>query len=166
MPAMTIAGLAREGGVGVETVRFYQRRGLLDTPDRPTGTGMGGGVRRYDAEDVRRLRFVRSAQAAGFTLEEIAELLQLDAADDRARAREMAAVRIAELDRKMPRCRLRAARSPASRRIAAGRRKAPARSCLPSINRAFSGCHQYFEIARNCSTAAFVPSPSSAWTRQ
>jgi MerR family mercuric resistance operon transcriptional regulator len=101
MPAMTIAGLAREGGVGVETVRFYQRRGLLGIPERPSGAGIGGGVRRYGPEDVRRLRFVRSAQAAGFTLEEIAELLQLDAADDRARAREMAAVRIAELDRKI-----------------------------------------------------------------
>ena len=80
MLSMTIGGLAREGGVGVETVRFYQRRGLLGTPDRPTGTGTTGGVRRYDAEDVRRLRFIRSAQAAGFTLEEIGELLQLDEA--------------------------------------------------------------------------------------
>jgi MerR family mercuric resistance operon transcriptional regulator len=101
MPAMTISVFAREGGVGVETVRFYQRRGLLDTPDRPTRAGIAGRVRRYDGEDVRRLRFIRSAKAAGFTLEEIAELLQLDASDDRARAREMAMVRIAELDRKI-----------------------------------------------------------------
>ena len=101
MPAMTIAGLAREGGVGVETVRFYQRRGLLGTPERPSGAGTAGGVRRYDAEDVRRLRFIRAAQAAGFTLEEIAQLLQLDASGDRARARNMAAVRIAELDRRI-----------------------------------------------------------------
>lgn len=101
MSAMTIAGLAREGGVGVETVRFYQRCGLLGTPERPTGAGTAGGVRRYDARDVRRLRFIRSAQAAGFTLEEIAELLQLDASGDRVRAREMAAIRIAELDRKI-----------------------------------------------------------------
>lgn len=101
MPAMTIAGLAREGGVGVETVRFYQRRGLLGIPERPSGAGIGGGVRRYGPEDVRRLRFVRSAQAAGFTLEEIGELLQLDAIDDRAKAREMAATRIAVLDRKI-----------------------------------------------------------------
>ncbi len=101
MAGMTIAGLAREGDVSVETIRYYQRRGLLDTPDRPNNSGSGGGIRRYGPDEVRRLHFIRSAQVAGFTLEEIAELLQLDATDDRARAREMAAVRIAELDRKI-----------------------------------------------------------------
>ena len=98
MAGMTIAGLAREGGVGVETVRYYQRRGLLDTPDRPDGAGTAGGIRRYGPADVRRLRFIRSAQAAGFTLEQIGELLALDATDDRARARELANERIAALD--------------------------------------------------------------------
>lgn len=88
--ATTIAGLAREGGVGVETVRYYQRRGLLDTPDRPNGSGSSGGIRRYGPNDVRRLRFIRSAQGAGFTLEQISELLALDAIDDRARARQLA----------------------------------------------------------------------------
>jgi MerR family mercuric resistance operon transcriptional regulator len=90
--------MARAGNVGVETVRYYQRRGLLKTPDRPGGAGHGGGIRRYDESDVRRLRFIRSGQAAGFTLEQIAELLALDATDDRARARELAQQRIAELD--------------------------------------------------------------------
>ncbi len=89
---MTISGLANEGGVGVETVRFYQRRGLLGTPERD------GGVRRYGAQDVRRLKFIRGAQAAGFTLEQIGELLTLDAGQDRARARELAAERLAVLD--------------------------------------------------------------------
>lgn len=98
MEATTIAGLARQGGVGVETVRFYQRRGLLQTPQRPEGSGLGGGVRRYGPEDVRRLRFIRAAQAAGFTLDEIAELLELDAGEDRARARALAETRIAALD--------------------------------------------------------------------
>jgi MerR family mercuric resistance operon transcriptional regulator len=98
MAALTIAGLAREGDVGVETVRYYQRRGLLDTPDRPEGSGSSGGIRRYGIDDVRRLRFIRSAQAAGFTLEQIGELLALDATDDRARARELADARIAALD--------------------------------------------------------------------
>lgn len=93
---MTIAGLARAGGVGIETVRFYQRRGLLPQPDRPSDGR--GGVRRYDAADVRRLRFIRTGQAAGFTLEEIGELLRLDAINDRPRAREMARARIAALD--------------------------------------------------------------------
>ena len=91
----TIAGLAKEGGVGVETIRYYQRRGLLDTPVRAEGPGS---VRRYGEADLRRLRFIRAAQAAGFTLDEVAELLQLDATDDRARARELATLRIAALD--------------------------------------------------------------------
>ena len=101
MAGLTIAGLAREGRVGVETVRYYQRRGLLGTPERPDGTGMGGGVRRYGPDDVRRLRFIRSAQAAGFTLEQIGELLALDATDDRARARGLATERITALDGKI-----------------------------------------------------------------
>ncbi len=100
MPEMTIAGLARAGGVGVETVRYYQRRGLLDTPQRPGG-GHGGGVRRYGEQDARRLRFIRSAQSAGFTLEQIAELIALDATDDRARARALATERIRALDAKI-----------------------------------------------------------------
>lgn len=91
----TIAGLARQGGVGVETVRFYQRRGLLRTPAR---TGGESGIRRYDAADARRLRFIRSAQAAGFTLDQIAALLALDATEDRDRARALATDRIAALD--------------------------------------------------------------------
>jgi MerR family transcriptional regulator, mercuric resistance operon regulatory protein len=89
---MKIGDLARAGGVGVETVRYYQRRGLLVEPHR------GAGVRRYGEEDVRRLRFVRAAQGAGFTLEEIGELLSLDATEDRQRARELATARIAKLD--------------------------------------------------------------------
>ncbi|WP_121115194.1 MerR family transcriptional regulator [Croceibacterium ferulae] len=98
MSGMTIAGLARAAEVSVETVRYYQRRGLLTTPERPAGAGQAGGIRRYGDEHVRRLRFVRSAQAAGFTLEQIGELLALDATEDRARARELARERIAALD--------------------------------------------------------------------
>ncbi|MDO9487798.1 MAG: MerR family transcriptional regulator, partial [Sphingomonadaceae bacterium] len=81
---LTIARLAAAAGVGVETVRYYQRRRLLDVPTS------AGAVRRYGASDVRRLRFVRRAQAAGFTLDEIGELLALDATHDRPRVREMA----------------------------------------------------------------------------
>jgi MerR family mercuric resistance operon transcriptional regulator len=80
----TIAKLARSGGVGVETVRYYQRRGLFPVP-RPIGA-----VRRYGV-----------AQAAGFTLEEIGELLALDAGHDHARARALAAERIRALDAKI-----------------------------------------------------------------
>src|SRR5687767_2539542 len=62
--SLTIARLAAAGGVGVETIRFYQRKGLLGTPPRDRG------IRRYGIEDVRRLRFIRQAQGAGFTLKE------------------------------------------------------------------------------------------------
>jgi len=89
----TIGGLAKAAGVGVETVRYYQRRGLLPEPARPPGE-----VRRYGNADVTRLRFIRSAQAAGFTLNEIKELLDLDASDDRARARELARTRVQSID--------------------------------------------------------------------
>lgn len=97
MSTMTIARLAEAGGVGVETVRYYQRRGLLAEPARPGGTGF----RSYGDEDVRRLRFIRQAQAAGFTLEEIGELLALDATEERGRARELARARVAALDAKI-----------------------------------------------------------------
>lgn len=96
----TIGKLAREAGVGVETIRYYQRRGLLDEPDRPAGGGSGS-IRRYGEGDLQRLRFIRSAQAAGFTLDKIAELLELDATDDRPRARALAAEQIAALDRRI-----------------------------------------------------------------
>jgi MerR family mercuric resistance operon transcriptional regulator len=89
----TIGSLAKAAGVGVETVRYYQRRGLLPEPPRPPGE-----IRRYGAADVQRLRFIRRAQAAGFTLEEIGELLALDRTEDRARVRELAAERVAALD--------------------------------------------------------------------
>jgi MerR family mercuric resistance operon transcriptional regulator len=89
------AFFATAGGVGVETTRFYQRRDLLRIPARE------GGIRHYNQADVRRLRFIRQAQTAGFTLEEIRELLDLDAGEDRNRARELAQVRITALDAKI-----------------------------------------------------------------
>lgn len=113
MESLTIAGLARTGGVGVETVRYYQRRGLLTEPPRTGGSGLGGGIRRYGSDDVRRLRFIRNAQTAGFTLEEIAELLALDATHDRERARALATARIAALDSRI--AELEAARTALSR---------------------------------------------------
>lgn len=95
MADLTIGSLAAKAHVGVETVRFYQRKGLLEVPPR------AGGIRRYDARDVERLHFIKRAQAAGFTLAEIGELIALDAGEDRARARELARVRIAALDEKI-----------------------------------------------------------------
>jgi MerR family mercuric resistance operon transcriptional regulator len=93
--SLTIGQLAGCGGVGVETIRFYQRKSLLPTPTRDVG------IRRYGSEDVRRLRFIRQAQAAGFTLEEIRELLELNAGSDRSRARELATSRVEALDKRI-----------------------------------------------------------------
>ena len=93
--SLSIGKLAAAGGVGVETIRFYQRKGLLPQPTRD------GGIRRYGSEDLRRLRFIRQAQGAGFTLEEIRELLDLDESEDRARARDLAKARIVALDAKI-----------------------------------------------------------------
>jgi len=70
---LTIGGLAKAAGVGVETIRYYQRRGLVPVPERPYG-----GIRRYGKTDLERLNFIRSAQGLGFSLDEVAELLRLD----------------------------------------------------------------------------------------
>lgn len=95
MADLTIGALAREAGVGVETVRFYQRRGLVDEPPR------AGGIRRYGNRDVERIQFIKRAQAAGFTLAEIGELVALDSTNDRPQARALARTRIAALDAKI-----------------------------------------------------------------
>jgi MerR family transcriptional regulator, mercuric resistance operon regulatory protein len=89
---MTIGGFARAAGVGVETVRYYQRRGLLPVP-----AASRTAYREYDAELLQRLKFIRRVQAAGFTLAEIRELLRLDRGRDRARVRALAAGKLAEL---------------------------------------------------------------------
>ncbi len=80
---LTIGTFAGAAGVNVETVRFYQRRGLLTAPDRPYGR-----IRRYGSADVARVRFVKAAQRLGFSLDEVASLLILDdgAHCDEARA--------------------------------------------------------------------------------
>lgn len=92
MAKLTIARLAAAGGVGVETVRFYQRKGLMPVP------ASSGAVRLYDETDVQRLGFIRSAQRAGFSLKEIAELLSLDAGTDRSRVQALARERLAAID--------------------------------------------------------------------
>lgn len=70
---LTIGAFAKAASVSVETIRFYQRKGLLPMPDRPYGR-----IRRYGEMDVSRVRFVKSAQRLGFSLDEIAELLRLE----------------------------------------------------------------------------------------
>lgn len=94
MTVLTIARLARAAGLGVETVRYYQRRGLMPVP-RAGKTA----YREYDQSHLRILQFIRSAQTAGFTLKEIKELLSLDRTRDRDRVRELASGRLADLAR-------------------------------------------------------------------
>ena len=69
---ITIGHLARQAGINIETIRYYQRRGLIATPRKPLG-----GIRRYTAETLARLGFIKRAQELGFSLREIAELLKL-----------------------------------------------------------------------------------------
>ena len=70
---LTVGAFATAAGVNVETIRFYQRKGLLASPGRSYGT-----IRRYGKSDVARVKFVKSAQRLGFSLDEIAGLLALD----------------------------------------------------------------------------------------
>lgn len=92
---LTIGRLASAAGVGVETVRYYQRRGLLPVPARP------GGARRYGEAELQRLRFIRHAQQLGFSLEEAASLLALDEMQDRDAARALARSKLDDIDRKI-----------------------------------------------------------------
>lgn len=88
MDTLSIGQLAKQAGVGVETIRFYERKGLLAEPARRPSSG----YRQYPADVVRRIRFIRRAKDLGFTLREIQDLLELDAspqstcADVRAKA--------------------------------------------------------------------------------
>ncbi len=88
MTAMTISRAARKAGVGVETIRFYERKGLIEQPQKP----LDAGFRVYPEETVQRIRFIRQAQEIGFSLGEIDDLLSLradpsaDSSDVRARA--------------------------------------------------------------------------------
>ena len=93
---LTIGALAAAAGVNVETIRFYQRRGLLGEPDRPHGS-----VRRYGAEDVARVRFIKAAQRIGFSLDEIAQLLRLEDGTHCAEAREIAAHRLLDVRQRL-----------------------------------------------------------------
>ena len=97
--ALTIGRLARKAGVNVETVRYYQRIGLVDEPGKPAE-----GFRTYAPATVDRITFIKRAQALGFSLDEVRELLEIGdghCADVRARAeekRERVMARIGELE--------------------------------------------------------------------
>lgn len=93
---LTIGRVAKLAGVNVETIRFYQRRALLDEPPKPLG-----GYRWYPAEAVKRIRFIKRAQVLGFTLEEVASLLSLEEACACAETRALAAHKVDLIDRKL-----------------------------------------------------------------
>lgn len=92
---LTIGKLAREAGVGVETVRYYQQRSLLPTPVAR------GAFRYYPINAVDRIRFIKRAQELGFTLDEIAELLRLQDGTDRAQLRELASAKADQIAQKL-----------------------------------------------------------------
>jgi MerR family mercuric resistance operon transcriptional regulator len=95
---MTIGQLALAAGVGVETVRYYQRRGLMVVPARGgLRGGAGGAIRRYGAADAARIGFIRRAQELGFSLDEVASLLQLEDGADRRSIRRIAAARLEQI---------------------------------------------------------------------
>lgn len=94
--ALTIGAFARAAGVNVETIRFYQRKGLLAEPQRPLG-----GVRKYGANDVDRVRFIKSAQSLGFSLQEVAQLLALEDGTHCREAASMAVLRLADVRAKL-----------------------------------------------------------------
>jgi len=89
---LAIGAFAKAAGVNVETVRFYQLKGLLPTPTRRYGS-----IRRYGPDDVARVRFVKSAQRLGFSLEEIGELLKLDDGTHCGEAARVAALRLTDV---------------------------------------------------------------------
>ena len=93
---LTIGKLAEQAGVNIETIRYYQRRGLLDEPKKPLS-----GFRRYPSAMAKRVRFIKRAQGFGFTLEEVTGLLRLDAAGACAETRELAAHKLALIDEKL-----------------------------------------------------------------
>lgn len=93
---MTISRLAGAAGVNLETVRFYQRSGLIDEPAKPNS-----GYRTYDSGDVQRIRFIKRAQLLGFTLDEIASLLKLEGSQTCASTRSIAARKLAMVEAKL-----------------------------------------------------------------
>lgn len=95
MKEMTIGRLARAAGVNIETIRYYQRRGLIGTPRKPPG-----GVRRYDANTLAQLRFIKRAQQLGFSLREIGDLLELGAGAC-AETRVLAETRLADIETRL-----------------------------------------------------------------
>lgn len=96
MHSMTIGALARKAGVNVETVRYYQRLGLLELPQKPPR-----GIRRYGDEALSRVRFIKRAQELGFSLAEIRRLMQLGDPQSCGEARALAAEKLALVESRL-----------------------------------------------------------------
>ncbi len=93
---LTIGRVAEAAGINVETIRFYQRLGLLDEPEKPSG-----GVRRYGVEFVARLRFIKRAKQLGFSLAEVQRLLVLEDPQSCGKARSLAAEKLALVENRI-----------------------------------------------------------------
>ncbi len=93
---LTIGQLAKMASVSVETIRFYQRKHLIPTPPKPYGS-----IRRYSLEDVKRVRFIKSAQKLGFSLAEIANLLRLEDGTHCAEAKAIAESKLISIRQKI-----------------------------------------------------------------
>lgn len=93
---LTIGVLAKVAGVNVETIRVYQRKGLMREPTRPLG-----GTRRYGDADLARVRFIKSAQRLGFSLDEVADLLKLEDGAHCTEAREQAERKLTDVRAKL-----------------------------------------------------------------
>ena len=98
METLSIGQVARRAGVGVETVRFYEREGLLEEPPR-----RASGYRQYSEQVVKRIHFIKRAQQLGFSLKEITELLLLrvDGQTSCEEVRQRTEAKIAEVERKL-----------------------------------------------------------------
>lgn len=96
MPEFSIGQLARRAGVGIDTVRYYERNQLL----APAGR-LASGYRRYGDVELKRLRFIRHAKALGFTLAEIRGLLSLSSERNVAKVRRAAEARLADIERRL-----------------------------------------------------------------
>jgi MerR family copper efflux transcriptional regulator len=96
MESIGIGTLAKRAGVGIDTVRYYERAGLLAPKAR-----LPSGYRRYSDLEIARLRFIRRAQALGFTLKEIRELLAISAQRDVARVKRSAEAKLTNVEKRI-----------------------------------------------------------------
>lgn len=125
MDRMTISKAAARAGVNVDTIRFYERRGLIERPPRAQGSS----VREYPEETIQRVRFIRHAQDLGFSLREAHELasLEADPGSDASAVHERAVAKLEEVEAKIRH--LQEVRTALAKLIKACPRRGPLRSC-------------------------------------